>query len=160
MRFPSILWSLATAICTAMAGGISAAWVAVKISLVNGIGEEEGVMRRDSSDIIKVKDLYDVSYSKGELPMVMMPACFMRPPPMAGTGPKSGNRWHAVRRAIGTSKVSSRQTSWWRKGPEAFTDSGKGEMVAWGLDIRGRKGALPFLGRFDCEWNGLPIPTS
>lgn len=39
--------------------------------------------------------------------------------------------------------------------PEAFTDSGKGRMIEWGLDIRGRKGSLPFLGRFDCEWKDL-----
>jgi beta-xylosidase len=36
--------------------------------------------------------------------------------------------------------------------PEAFTDSGKGMMIEWGVDIRGRQGALPFIGRFDCEW--------
>lgn len=36
--------------------------------------------------------------------------------------------------------------------PEAFTDSGKGLPVEWGLHIRQRKGDLPFLERFDCRW--------
>ena len=41
----------------------------VKISYteLSGIGREEGVMRRDPSDIIKVDDLYYVWYSKGEI---------------------------------------------------------------------------------------------
>lgn len=33
-----------------------------------GIGEQEGVMRRDPSDVIKVGDLYYVWYSKGPIP--------------------------------------------------------------------------------------------
>jgi beta-xylosidase len=38
--------------------------------------------------------------------------------------------------------------------PEAFTDNGKGEMIAWGLCIGHKTGFLPFLPRFDCEWDG------
>ena len=34
-------------------------------SAANGIGPQDGVMRRDPSDIIKVGDLYYVWYSKG-----------------------------------------------------------------------------------------------
>src|SRR5210317_2050409 len=36
-------------------------------SPAKGIGVEEGVMRRDPSDIIKVGDLYYVWYSKGKI---------------------------------------------------------------------------------------------
>ena len=36
--------------------------------------------------------------------------------------------------------------------PEAFTDSGKGEMIEWGISIGNQKGFLPFLERFDCTW--------
>ncbi|KJD37218.1 xylosidase [Tamlana sedimentorum] len=41
--------------------------VTVTYSVVTGIGEEEGVMRRDPSDVIKVNDLYYVWYSKGPI---------------------------------------------------------------------------------------------
>lgn len=37
--------------------------------------------------------------------------------------------------------------------PEAFTDSGKGDMIEWGIHIGHTKGYLPFLERFDCEWS-------
>jgi hypothetical protein len=47
----------------AVTSGIGAAGVTVTSSWVEGIGEEEGVMRRDPSDIIRVKDLYYVWYS-------------------------------------------------------------------------------------------------
>ena len=36
-------------------------------SVLTGIGVEEGVMRRDPSDIIKVDDLFYVWYSKGKI---------------------------------------------------------------------------------------------
>jgi hypothetical protein len=35
--------------------------------------------------------------------------------------------------------------------PDAFTDSGKGEMIRWGIQIGAKKGFLPFLERFECE---------
>lgn len=41
--------------------------VTITYSKVTGIGEEEGVTRRDPSDVIKVNDLYYVWYSKGRL---------------------------------------------------------------------------------------------
>jgi hypothetical protein len=37
--------------------------------------------------------------------------------------------------------------------PEAFTDSGRGRMIEWGLEIGEKKGQLPFLERFDCLWS-------
>jgi hypothetical protein len=37
--------------------------------------------------------------------------------------------------------------------PEAFTDSGNGKMPQWGIKIVSKKGLLPFLERFDCEWD-------
>jgi hypothetical protein len=37
--------------------------------------------------------------------------------------------------------------------PEAFTDSGKGQMIEWGIQIGYEKGFLPFLERFDYIWN-------
>jgi len=40
--------------------------------------------------------------------------------------------------------------------PEAFTDSSKGTMPKWGIQIGIQKGFLPFLERFDCEWNSTP----
>jgi len=43
--------------------------------------------------------------------------------------------------------------------PEAFTDSGKGAMPAWGIHIGNRKGFLPFLGRFDLQWDPVPSGT-
>ncbi len=36
--------------------------------------------------------------------------------------------------------------------PEAFTGSGSGEPVRWGVHIRSKKGSLPFIERFDCDW--------
>ena len=36
--------------------------------------------------------------------------------------------------------------------PEAFTDSGKGRMIDWGLQTRFPDGSLPFIERFDCLW--------
>ena len=36
--------------------------------------------------------------------------------------------------------------------PEAFTGSGKGTMIEWGLQIGTKRGALPFLERFDYTW--------
>jgi hypothetical protein len=36
--------------------------------------------------------------------------------------------------------------------PEAFTDSGQGRMIAWGLHIGRQDGFLPFLERFECHW--------
>ena len=36
--------------------------------------------------------------------------------------------------------------------PEAFTESGKGEIIEWGIHIGYKKGYLPFLERFDCQW--------
>ena len=36
--------------------------------------------------------------------------------------------------------------------PEAFTNSGKGRMIEWGVHIGRRKGYLPFIERFDCQW--------
>jgi len=41
--------------------------IQVTHSPVEGIGQEEGVMRRDPSDIIKVDNLYYVWYSKGKI---------------------------------------------------------------------------------------------
>jgi hypothetical protein len=40
--------------------------------------------------------------------------------------------------------------------PEAYTGSGKGEMIRWGVHIGGKKGFLPFLERFDYQWT-FPI---
>ncbi len=39
--------------------------------------------------------------------------------------------------------------------PEAFTDSGNGKMIDWGICIGQKKGFLPFLERFDCTWSNL-----
>ncbi len=36
--------------------------------------------------------------------------------------------------------------------PEAFLDSGKGKMIAWGIHIGQKEGFFPFLERFDCHW--------
>jgi len=36
--------------------------------------------------------------------------------------------------------------------PEAFSDSGKGTMIGWGLHIGTTKGFFPFLERFEYEW--------
>jgi predicted GH43/DUF377 family glycosyl hydrolase len=44
--------------------------------------------------------------------------------------------------------------------PEAFTDSGHGAMIPWGLHIAGSQGGLPFLQRFDCRPPQPPIPTT
>jgi beta-xylosidase len=35
--------------------------------------------------------------------------------------------------------------------PEAFTESGKGELPKWGVEIGRKKGYLPFINRFDCK---------
>lgn len=35
--------------------------------------------------------------------------------------------------------------------PEAFTDSGKGDIPKWGVEIGKKRGYLPFIRRFDCE---------
>jgi len=40
--------------------------------------------------------------------------------------------------------------------PEAFTGSGRGEMISWGINIHSRPGFLPFLQRFDCNWSAVP----
>jgi hypothetical protein len=37
--------------------------------------------------------------------------------------------------------------------PEAFTGSDRGIMIEWGICIGDRKGMLPFLQRFDCDWS-------
>ena len=42
--------------------------------------------------------------------------------------------------------------------PEAFTDSGTGTMPAWGVHIGTRNGFLPFIERFDCDWDSIPAP--
>ncbi|MGJ8656018.1 MAG: family 43 glycosylhydrolase [Akkermansiaceae bacterium] len=39
--------------------------------------------------------------------------------------------------------------------PEAFTESGKGELPKWGVEIGAKRGFLPFIRRFDCE----AVPT-
>ena len=44
--------------------------------------------------------------------------------------------------------------------PEAFTDSGRGKMIQWGLQIGIRKGYLPFLERFDRRQHREPIITT
>jgi hypothetical protein len=36
--------------------------------------------------------------------------------------------------------------------PEAFTDSGKGRMIEWGIHTGQKDGFPPFLERFDCQW--------
>ena len=36
--------------------------------------------------------------------------------------------------------------------PEAFTDSGKGQMIKWGVHIGRKKEFLPSIERFDCNW--------
>lgn len=41
--------------------------VKLEYTPLSGIGQEDGVMRRDPSDVIKVGDLYYVWYSKGEI---------------------------------------------------------------------------------------------
>ncbi len=41
--------------------------------------------------------------------------------------------------------------------PEAFTDSGRGEMIAWGISIDSRPDVLPFLQRFECHWSSVPV---
>ena len=46
---------------------VPAETVKIEHSALEGIGQEEGVMRRDPSDIIKVGDLYYLWYSKGKI---------------------------------------------------------------------------------------------
>ncbi|WP_372798892.1 family 43 glycosylhydrolase [Pontiella sp.] len=36
--------------------------------------------------------------------------------------------------------------------PEAFTDSGQGEPMLWGVEIGHEKGELPYIHRYDLEW--------
>jgi hypothetical protein len=36
--------------------------------------------------------------------------------------------------------------------PEAFTDSGKGKMIEWGIHAVSRADSPTFLERFDCQW--------
>jgi len=36
--------------------------------------------------------------------------------------------------------------------PEAFTDSGKGRMIEWGVHTGHEDGYPPFIERFDCQW--------
>ncbi len=36
--------------------------------------------------------------------------------------------------------------------PEAFTDSGQGKMISWGVQIGTKRGYLPFLERFQYTW--------
>jgi len=36
--------------------------------------------------------------------------------------------------------------------PDAFTDSGKGTMIRWGMHIGNKEHYLPFLERFDYTW--------
>ena len=40
--------------------------------------------------------------------------------------------------------------------PEAFTQSGKGDIPQWGVEIGRAKGSLPFLKRFDCDVTPKP----
>jgi len=39
--------------------------------------------------------------------------------------------------------------------PEAFTDSGKGRMIEWGVHTGHKEGFPPFIERFDCQWQGF-----
>lgn len=41
--------------------------------------------------------------------------------------------------------------------PEAFTDSGEGQRIQWGVHIGSRRGSLPFIQRFDL---GEPAPNT
>ena len=52
---------------TACVDNASAQKITVSHSALEGIGAQEGVMRRDPSDVIKVGDLYYVWYSKGKI---------------------------------------------------------------------------------------------
>ena len=36
--------------------------------------------------------------------------------------------------------------------PEAFTDSGKGKMIQWGVHVVYGEESPPFIERFDCQW--------
>lgn len=40
--------------------------------------------------------------------------------------------------------------------PEAFSDNGRGAMIAWGIRITRKPGLLPSLQRFDCDWSVIP----
>lgn len=44
--------------------------------------------------------------------------------------------------------------------PEAFTDSGKGKMIDWGLRAHFPKNGLPFIERFDCQWHQISSPRA
>jgi beta-xylosidase len=60
-----LMGGLACLLCTTAPAEIKT--VEVSRSALQGIGEEQGVMRRDPSDIIKVDDLFYVWYSKGPI---------------------------------------------------------------------------------------------
>ena len=62
-----LLAVLAFATITAQAQETTFETVSVTHSEFEGIGSEDGVMRRDPSDIIKVGDLFYVWYSKGTI---------------------------------------------------------------------------------------------
>lgn len=57
----------AIALCWVQGCGKRPGLVKVSYTELSGIGQEEGVMRRDPSDIIKVGDLFYVWYSKGKI---------------------------------------------------------------------------------------------
>ena len=59
--------ALAFASLTAHAQDTTFDTVTVTHSALEGIGSEDGVMRRDPSDVIKVGDLFYVWYSKGKI---------------------------------------------------------------------------------------------
>lgn len=67
-----VIFSLATSFLSCESGTSTPQEMPLKQVLVthsalSGIGQEDGVMRRDPSDIIKVGDLYYVWYSKGKI---------------------------------------------------------------------------------------------
>lgn len=104
MGFASVFSSsLAATVCMAVTCGIGAAGVIVTSSFVEGIGEEEGVMRRDPSDIIKVKDLYYAWYSKGAFPHGYDASVF------CATSP-DGRRWTEKGEALARGLQGRRQT--------------------------------------------------
>ena len=60
-----LLFAIGLAACLAAGVTSTAQTVTVTHSELEGIGAEDGVMRRDPSDVIKVGDLFYVWYSKG-----------------------------------------------------------------------------------------------
>ena len=64
---PKLTWLIAGLLAVTASVQAGMKTVTVSYSEVTGIGKEQGVMRRDPSDIIKVGDLYYVWYSKGPL---------------------------------------------------------------------------------------------